>query len=1184
MKNFIKLTRALTLFLTLTASISINAESALKMGKIGDCYYYGWESTKTCSAYGHMDGDTITATSITIPSTVEYNGKTYNVTCIAFGGFKECKSLVSVTIEEGITELGYGSFSECSALSEISLPQSLLSINTMAFAGTNITSIIIPGGVTLEGRALGSMEQLKTVVLQSGITTIPNGCFSYCEKLDSLIIPSTVDSLGKEIVSDCDALQYIAIKGNVTKIHPEAFSNAYAITQISVLCGTKDNYDVLTFNKDIVDDKKHTEFSVTTENSYTWRGTEYTSSGDYVKTLQAADGCDSIVTLHLTIVETAPAQKWANGILPGRFSVAADHLIQFSQGNLQYQASTNAWRFAGRQYFYVGDDTEGNVYSEEIVKCSNASISPTYAGWIDLFGWGTGNNPTLASVDNSDYGTFVDWGINAISNGGNTTNMWRTLSSDELSYLFHYRTNCNQLHGPATVNGILGEIILPDNWGSPSGIDFVPNAADASVNVYTASEWITIEEYGAVFLPLAGYRDDIVNWPGTAGHYWLAGNDICIYRILDTWDGQECSNNKYEGNSVRLIMDVAYYSLSLTAELGAISVQDVDNNDVNLTNPIPSGTRLTIQVTPFSGYNFVQWSDGNTDNPRIFTLVSDSALTVQFEEQTESQVWQQGKLPGVFSVAVDKQVCFSQGNLRYRASDEKWKFASRQVEYVGIGNTKISDSYAGWIDLFGWGTGNNPTFASIDYSDYGTFVDWGINAISNGGNTANMWRTLTRDEWVYLFEDRTNANSLRGRASINGIHCYLLLPDEWTIPGGLSFTPDVNDWASNTYTADQWAQMEAAGAVCLPIAGCREGVTFKENGYYWSSSVYESGNAYSKSVQINNTEASPYTLDYRDHGLSVRLVRDTILCEDKTFEFSEVARGSYKWNGITYNTSGNYQQTFALATGCDSIVTLHLSIYSYCVAGNGTSGNPWCDEMYWLANGSPMLNNTITFQNVPAGTYEFKITDGQWGNGHEWAFGSVDATCSSANVLNGGDNANGNIKLITSITQDITISFDGTHICVTGTFDDPNSVVISEYTVVGDFPLMGSGWNLDDANNTMTLSSPGIYTLTKNNLNLTANAVYNYKVVGDHDYVVYQLPASGNNTLEVNESGEYDVVFTLNLNVVPNSLTAVATKVTTTDLENGAMLKGEPRKLLRDGQLFIIRDGRTYNAQGQRIR
>ena len=45
----------------------------------------------------------------------------------------------------------------------------------------------------------------------------------------------------------------------------------------------------------------YTEEHITACNSYVWNGQTYTQSGEYVYTTTAANGCDSIVTLHLTI-------------------------------------------------------------------------------------------------------------------------------------------------------------------------------------------------------------------------------------------------------------------------------------------------------------------------------------------------------------------------------------------------------------------------------------------------------------------------------------------------------------------------------------------------------------------------------------------------------------------------------------------------------------------------------------------------------------------------------------------------------------------------------------------------------------------------------------------------------------------------------------------------------------------
>lgn len=65
------------------------------------------------------------------------------------------------------------------------------------------------------------------------------------------------------------------------------------------------------------------------------------------------------------------------------------------------------------------------------------------------------------------------------------------------------------------------------------------------------------------------------------------------------------------------------------------------------------------------------------------------------------------QLSGQFSVSASKQVYFSKGNLRYHCSSKAWSFATNQYDVVGQSNSNISSSYAGYIDLFGWGTSGN---------------------------------------------------------------------------------------------------------------------------------------------------------------------------------------------------------------------------------------------------------------------------------------------------------------------------------------------------------------------------------------------------------------------------------------------------------------------------------------------
>ena len=49
---------------------------------------------------------------------------------------------------------------------------------------------------------------------------------------------------------------------------------------------------------------KASNFTTTACNSYTWNDSVYSQSGDYTQTFIAANGCDSIVTLHLTVLPT----------------------------------------------------------------------------------------------------------------------------------------------------------------------------------------------------------------------------------------------------------------------------------------------------------------------------------------------------------------------------------------------------------------------------------------------------------------------------------------------------------------------------------------------------------------------------------------------------------------------------------------------------------------------------------------------------------------------------------------------------------------------------------------------------------------------------------------------------------------------------------------------------------------
>ncbi|MBQ6777013.1 MAG: hypothetical protein IJP52_01720 [Paludibacteraceae bacterium] len=225
------------------------------------------------------------------------------------------------------------------------------------------------------------------------------------------------------------------------------------------------------------------------------------------------------------------------------FSVADGKQVYFSQGNLQYQASTNTWRFAEHQYDFAGDGgSGGSVMGNMGAANNNNNISSSYSGWIDLFCWaacGYHDNDDEGNLYYAPYeinttgygggygpsdgttgiaGTNYDWGIYLpISNGGNEVGQWRTLTAEEWTYLVSRSDSKISL---GMVNGTRGLILLPDDW---MGSALVGAWYDWDKNVFTLETWGTMESNGAVFLPAALNRNPTtVYYGGPLGRYWLA--------------------------------------------------------------------------------------------------------------------------------------------------------------------------------------------------------------------------------------------------------------------------------------------------------------------------------------------------------------------------------------------------------------------------------------------------------------------------------------------------------------------------------------------------------------------------------------------------------------------------------------------------------------------------------------
>ena len=231
-----------------------------------------------------------------------------------------------------------------------------------------------------------------------------------------------------------------------------------------------------------------------------------------------------------------------------------------------------------------------------------------------------------------------------------------------------------------------------------------------------------------------------------------------------------------------------------------------------------------------------------------------------------------GALPGVFTVSNDdgtykKQIFFSQGNLYYDGS--KFNFEANQFSF--------KDSWdATHVSHFFWSKTESVAYAASYSGGAATgdvFFTNATETTAKEGFTVNVngkeqsgWRTLSTNEWQYLFNTRTvNGGQGAGKSySLNitygGKMGLVLYPDDYDkdpVTGTVTDLPD--------------------GVVFLPAAGYR-GVSDLYDvggyGYYWSSAAYDK--YYAFCVSFNSSDVDPGDNEgLRYFGISVRLITES---------------------------------------------------------------------------------------------------------------------------------------------------------------------------------------------------------------------------------------------------------------------------------------------------------------------
>ena len=247
---------------------------------------------------------------------------------------RDCSGLTSVNIGTGVTSIGESAFSGCSGLPSVTIPNSVTSIGDTAFRGcSGLTSVTIGNSLTSIGyRAFYECLNLSSLISSATVPpTIGNEAFPY-PNICTVTVPC--GSLAAYTASTCywgvyfpqritagfpfelNASANDSTLGTVVITTGESCAEG-VLTAILELCyrfvawndGNTTNPRTITLTQDTTLTANFERAVYTQEihhaicegSVYTENGFNVSEAGTYTQNLQTIDGCDSVVTLTLSV-------------------------------------------------------------------------------------------------------------------------------------------------------------------------------------------------------------------------------------------------------------------------------------------------------------------------------------------------------------------------------------------------------------------------------------------------------------------------------------------------------------------------------------------------------------------------------------------------------------------------------------------------------------------------------------------------------------------------------------------------------------------------------------------------------------------------------------------------------------------------------------------------------------------